>query len=113
MAIYVYTGDARRTTCKVTRATDGVLDSGYPVTYYIYDTFTDPSDSTVYAALTIVEFAQLSDTDYQTRLIAFYKYLEDENAGLDTVGDLTAGYEPEVSSAPTCTALAGTEDPRT
>lgn len=112
MAINIYTGDARRTTCKVSRSTDGVLDTGYPVTYYIYNSFTDPSDSVVYPAITLVTFAQMSDTDYQTRLAAFYKYIEDENPGLDTEDDLIAGYEPEVEDSPTCVSLEGQEDTR-
>lgn len=113
MATYVYTGDARRTTCKVTRSTDGVLDAGYPKTYYIYNSFTDPLDSTVFAALTLLEFSRLSDANYATRLAAFYRYVESVNAGLDTSTDLVAGYEPTVTDAAVCDAVDGTEDTRT
>lgn len=68
----------RRSTLTINKKVNGVLQTsgGFPVTVSILNGFTDPATSQVYPTLTNEQFSLLSDPQYNTRLTAFYNYLE-------------------------------------
>jgi hypothetical protein len=86
---YIDNGNWRAYTCQVTlKNADGTIVSGYPRTYSILDAFD------TFPALTTTEFRQLSETDYLTRLNAFYTYIEGLNTDLEPAEDkVLTGHE--------------------
>lgn len=94
---YQNTGYARNKTLTVTKG-------AYEQSYTITNSFTDPSDSTEYEALTNQAFQRLTETEYQIRLQAFIRYVYSLENGLQTdCPDLTRGsveYNPTMCPIP-------------
>lgn len=109
MADYVYDGRVRKITCTVDYK-DGAGESitGYPVDYDITDAFTDPGaplggqgTPVSYSSITNAQLARMSDENYNTRLAAFYNFIENANEGLDRSQNVLPGFEP-TGTSPVC-----------
>ena len=94
---YQNTGYARNRTLTVSKGS-------YEQSYNITDSFTDPSNSEEYEALTNQAFQRLTEEDYQIRLQAFIRYVYSLENGLQAdCPDLTAGsveYNPTMCPVP-------------
>jgi len=94
---YQNTGYARNITLTITK---GLYEQSYDIT----SSFTDPSNSAEYEALTTQNFQRLSDEDYQIRLHAFIRYVYSLENGLQAdCPDLTQGsveYNPTMCPVP-------------
>ena len=94
---YQNTGYARNKTLTV-------IKGEYEQSYTITDSFTDPSNSAEYEALSNQDFQRLSEADYQIRLQAFIRYVYALEDGLQTdCPDLTLGsvdYNPTMCPVP-------------
>lgn len=107
MADYVYDGRTRKKTCTVDyKDSAGASVDGYPVVYDICEAFVDPGaplggegTPTSFAAISNAQLVRMSDEDYNTRLAAFYNYIEGINAGLDRNQNVLPGFEPTGTSA--------------
>lgn len=93
---YVYTGDYRAKTLDVVR-----LDTNAKHTYNFLNSFT--LSGKVYPAITANELAIMSETDYQTRLAAFYSWVETQEIGLNVASiNIAAQYAPYGTDATSC-----------
>ena len=94
---YQNTGYARNKTLIIYKGEDS-----WP--YQITDSFTDPSNSAAFEALTDQEFQRLTDAEYQVRLQAFARHVYFERDGLQAdCPDLTLGsvvYNPTQCPVP-------------
>ena len=94
---YQNTGYARNKTLTVTKGQ-------YEQSYNITDSFTDPTNSEEYEALTDQAFQRLNEEDYQIRLQAFIRYVYSLENGLQAdCPDLTQGsveYNPTMCPVP-------------
>ena len=105
---YVYNGKTRAKTCTVDfKDSTGGSIAGYPKTYNITDSFTDPGlpygqtggTAVAYSAITNAQLARLTRAQYLNRLEAFYNYLEAANSQLDREANLLPGFEPTGTSS--------------
>jgi len=94
---YQNTGYARNKTLTLTK---GVYEQSYTIT----DSFTDPSNSAEYEALSNQDFQRLTEEEYQIRLQAFIRYVYSLEDGLQNdCPDLTRGsveYNPTMCPVP-------------
>ena len=94
---YQNTGYARNTVLTVTK---GEHEQSYDIT----NSFTDPSNSAEFEALTIQAFQRLSDEEYKLRLEAFIRHVYSLEDGLQAdCPDLTQGsveYNPTMCPIP-------------
>ncbi len=101
---FVYTGRYRAKTLVVKR-----IDLGTQNTYNFLNSFTQ--NSVTYDAITEDELAVQSDNDYQTRLAAFYNWVETQEAGLETdsisINAQHAAHGTDVISCPINTEFTG------
>jgi len=91
---YVNTGDKRSLTFTLTKKSGGILQVGYPKTYDGRLAFPG------YAAISDLEARRLSDSQFNTRLVAFHSYVESIEAGFEADTDFTN--EAIVVDAGTC-----------
>ena len=89
---YVNNGDYRCKILTVNKKLDGVSLPGYPKNYDITSAFG------VYSTITDAQFSELSDADFQTRLAAFYSYVDTTEGDLDS-----SNYSYEQGQGPTGT----------
>jgi len=86
---YVNNGNYRCKILNVDKKLNGISMVGYPKEYYITATFNE------FLALSDEQFQQLSDADYQTRLAAFYQYIDAQEGDIDSANYIYAeGEEP-------------------
>lgn len=98
---YVNTGIERAKTLTIDKKIGGVSLSGYPKVYSILDEFEVPPF--VIAAITELQFQQLTVQEYTNRLTAFKTYIETEEgiADLDAITDEeTPPYQENETSCP-------------
>jgi hypothetical protein len=107
---YQNTGGYRATTATLDKKdASGVSLSGYPKQYSILDAI--PGSDPAQAAITIGALRTMSDSAYQTRLEAFYTYLESENAGLNASESVVVGQEPYGNDQILCPTSVTVDDP--
>lgn len=82
---YVNTGTKRASLFTLNKTVGGVSVIGYPVTY---DMQLDWGNA-LYPALTDTQFKQLTDSQYNSRKLAFLSYVESLEAGFDSGTDFT------------------------
>ncbi len=80
---FVYTGTKRSLPFTLTKTVGGVTQVGYPKSYDGRLAFPG------YAAINDTEAAQLTESQYNTRLAAFKSYVESVEAGFDSDTDMT------------------------
>jgi hypothetical protein len=93
---YINNGNYRAKTLTVNKTINSVSISGYPKTYNITDAFS------TYDALTDEEFQRLSNEDYNTRLAAFYAYVNSEDGCEANTYAYAEGEEPFGEDATLC-----------
>ena len=97
---YVYTGTKRSLTFTLTKTVGGIPVPGTGGTYDGRNAFPG------YAALTATQAAQLTTSQFNTRLAAFLDYVESLNLGFDSSTDFTNS--ASVSDPATCPPPATT-----
>ena len=97
MSDKVYSGGYRMTVLVVNKK-DAALNNmpGYPVGYQFLNQFTH--GGVTYPELESLELAELDAQSYETRLAAFYAYVDLQNTGVDS-----AGYDYAPQEGPTGT----------
>lgn len=116
---YVYNGNTRAKTVVVDfKDSEGVSVTGYPKTYNITDAFTDPGaplgqpgTAVAIGAITNVQLARLTKTQYMNRLNAFYNMLESANPQLDRSVNVVPGFEPTGTSSSCPIGEEGSDSP--
>lgn len=116
---YVYNGNTRAITATVDyKDSEGVSLEGYPKTYNITDSFTDPGaplggvgTPVAVPAISNLQLARITEAQYQSRLEAFYNMVEAANPLLDRNLNLVPGYEPTGTSASCPIGQEGSETP--
>lgn len=94
---YVNNGDYRCKVLTVDKMLDGVSIPGYPKNYNITTSFPG------FSSLTDEEFQRLSDVDYQTRLSAFFSYVDNTEDDIDSANySYAEGQEPFGTNATLC-----------
>jgi len=97
----VYNGKYRRKTFVLDKVdSEGSSILGYPKTYSITSSFT--VGEITFPALTNAQFARLSEDEYNTRLAAFYAYVDANNDGCDSENSVETGYGPTGVDAVSC-----------
>ena len=91
---YVFTGTKRSLTFTVTKTIGGEVQVGYPKEYDGRLAFPG------YAALSDSEAQKLTDIEFDTRLNAFYAYVQSVEPGWNPVTDMTN--EAEVTDEVAC-----------
>lgn len=89
---YVNTGIKRSLTFQVIKQVNGVIVTGYPITYNGQQAFT--YNGITYPLLSSPAFAIMSDADYNIRLNAFKAYVSTIEPGINFDTDIAVGYEP-------------------
>lgn len=119
MADYLLNTKTRNITCTVDYQNAlGQHATGYPKEYRITGGFIasdigivgtggtdrapDPNAVVSYPAITNATLARMSETAYNTRLSAFYRFISAENDGLNPTTHLVPGYEPTGTNPVNC-----------
>lgn len=94
---YVNNGDYRCKILTVNKKLDGVSLPGYPKNYDITSAFG------VFASITDNQFSELSEVDFQSRLEAFYIYVDTTEGDLDSANySYVEGEGPTGADAELC-----------
>ena len=94
------TGTERSLTVVVTQKIDGVVQFGYPSTYYGKKSFS--YNGTDYTEITDSQLERLSENDYNQRLADFEAYVKNIETLITWNTDIQAGFEASRENITSC-----------
>lgn len=96
----IKTGQKRSLTFQIIKQANGVMVTGYPVTYYGQKAFT--YNGTLYPLISKDELSLMNEANFTVRLLAFQNFVKLSEPGIDFSTDILAGFEASMTDLGDC-----------